>query len=280
MSFHLKKNKQMKNVRFFCIFCILALSTNAQIETSIGIKGGLSIPKIKATGDNPMSKGYASRLAGGASVFAEFKFNSWFSLQPVIEYSGQGGVRDGMQPIPARVMAEKMSSANIPAVFLKMLPQDPYIYADFSSKTKFDYLMIPVLAKFGHDFGQSFRAYISVGPFISFLMKAEQITSGNSSIYLDVNGNIMSVDDILAQTGLPIRIGEKPFDSKSDIKSDMNPINAGIEGNLGVTYKLGRHSIFLEGGGNYGFIKLQKNPENGENTIGAGSIMLGYAFRL
>ncbi len=269
----------MKILQFLCIFCILTCSVNAQIETSIGARAGLSIPKIKAAGDNLMSKGYASRLAGGASVFAEFKFNSWFSLQPAVEYSGQGGKRDGMQPIPARMIAQNMPPNVSPAI-LQLFSDDEYVYADFNSKTKFDYLMIPVLAKFGYNFGKSFRVYISAGPFVSFLMKAEQITSGNSEIYLNYHGNITSIDDILAQSGIPFRVGEKSFDSESDIKSDMNTVNAGIEANVGIAYKFGRHSIFLEGGGNYGFIKLQKDSKNGENTIGAGSVMLGYAFRL
>ncbi len=252
-----------KIVLVLSFLSIISLSVSAQSKgISIGARGGLSIPKITASGDNPMSQGYSSRLAGGAGIFAEFHFTDCFSLQPMIEYSGQGGKRDGMQAIPPRM---------IPDQFKPYIPAGiDYLYADFDSETKFDYLMVPVLAKFGWNLGETspFRVYVSGGPFVSFLMGATQETSGSSSIYLDKAGQ------------QPLPVGKQDFGRDDNIKSQMNTVNCGLSGNVGLAYRFGRSSVFIEGGGNYGFLKLQKDEANGNNRIGVGTVMLGYSYRL
>lgn len=64
------------------------------------------------------------------------------------------------------------------------------------------------------------------------------------------------------------------------ITRDLNPVNAGIQGDVGLSYRHDRHRIFIEIGGNYGFIKMQKDKANGSNRIGAATVMLGYAIQL
>lgn len=64
------------------------------------------------------------------------------------------------------------------------------------------------------------------------------------------------------------------------ITNDLNPVNAGIQGDVGLSYRHERHRIFIEIGGNYGFIKMQKDKANGSNRIGAATVMLGYAIQL
>lgn len=54
---------------------------------------------------------------------------------------------------------------------------------------------------------------------------------------------------------------------------------------FGVECDLGLALIFLtadiiEGGGNYGFLNIQKGSENGKNHIGAATIRIGYAFNI
>ena len=46
----------------------------------------------------------------------------------------------------------------------------------------------------------------------------------------------------------------------------------------GFAMNFSRSKIFIEGGGNYGFVNIQKDSENGKNKIGAGFIRIGYAF--
>ncbi len=290
-----------KILLIFSILSVSFLSVSAQYKgTSIGVRGGLTLPKITAGGDNPMSQGYSSRLAGGAALFAEFQFSELFSFQPMLEYSQQGGKRNGMQAIPQRMLSPLFSTiAALPdpikSSISNQLPD--YLYADFDSETKFDYLMVPLLAKFGWKLGENspFRVYVSAGPFVSFLLDAHQETNGSSQLYLDkegkvslgnaIQGVIASLDPAtlaaLAQAGIQIpTIGEQSFDREDNIKAQMNKVNCGFEGNAGISYTKGRHSFFFEGGGNYGFIKLQKDSQNGDNRIGAGTLMLGYSYKL
>ncbi len=262
---------------------IMLSSAFAQEKSiSIGARGGLSIPKIQATGDNPMSKGYKSKVAAGAGIFAEFHITKCFSIRPMIEYSGQGGKRDGMQAIPQRMLAPMFEQ--IPPAFLPTVKENlpEYLYANFQSTTSFNYLMVPVLAQFGWNLKPSspYRVYVSGGPFISFLLSAHQETSGTSSIYVNNTGTVTLDQALSAAMGMPIAIGPKPFDRNDDIKDQMHKINAGLTGYAGISYTTQRHTIFLEGGGSYGFVKLQKEAVNGQNRIGVGNVMFGYSYRL
>ena len=85
------------------IFCQLTFimlfacfSTQAQ-NFSLGVKGGISIPNLTSGGSNetPLNTGYSSRLGPDFSIFGDFKFSNLFSIQPQIEYSSQGGKKDG-----------------------------------------------------------------------------------------------------------------------------------------------------------------------------------------
>ena len=129
--------------------------------------------------------------------------------------------------------------------------------------------MIHILAKFGYDFNESpFRVYIDAGPFIGFLLSAKQVTSRSSSIYLDPG----------AQNDLGI--GAVNFDNTRDIRDQLNTTNFGVEGNIGLSYKIGHSDIFIEFGGNYGFLNIQKGTANGKNNMGAPTAVLGYSFWL
>jgi hypothetical protein len=47
-----------------------------------------------------------------------------------------------------------------------------------------------------------------------------------------------------------------------------------------LAYKIKKSYIFIEGGGNYGFLNIQKGTANGKNETGAGTVAVGYAFWL
>jgi hypothetical protein len=64
-----------------------------------------------------------------------------------------------------------------------------YLYANYKSEARLNYLMVPVLAKFGWNFNKSpLRIYVDAGPFIGFLVSAKQVISGQSQFFSDPSG--------------------------------------------------------------------------------------------
>jgi hypothetical protein len=117
-----------------------------------------------------------------------------------------------------------------------------------------NYLMIPVLAKVSFGFGEKspIRLYTSFGPYAAYLLSANQI--------------------------LITPEGQKIDGTSMDVKSQLKKINAGLEANLGISYYYKLSSIFIQAGGNYGLIKIQKDPLNGGNYSGAAALTIGYTF--
>ncbi|MGZ3767570.1 MAG: porin family protein [Mucilaginibacter sp.] len=253
----MKKSPLYFPFTFLLFFCFTA---NAQ-NFYLGVRGGISIPNLTAGGSNqnPLNTGYSSRLGPDAGAFAEFKFSNLFSLQPMIEYSSQGGKKNGMQAFPTPAQF---------AAFFDPGPAPTYLYANYNSEAKLNYLMIPVLAKFGWNLKKSpLRIYADTGPFVGFLLSAHQITSGQSQFYLDAGGT-------QPLQGAP----SQSFNNDQNIKSQLNTTNFGFEANVGLNYKLGSGNIFIEGGGNYGFLNIQKGTANGKNNTGAGTVSFGYSY--
>ena len=237
--------------------CILSKQSFAQI--SAGIKGGVSIPNLTTQSSNPLNTGYKSSLGPDAAIFGEYSISRLFSVEVDLEYSYQGGKKDGQQALPV--------TPDIAALFYPN-PAPQYLWADFNAEAKLTYLMIPVLGKFGFDLGSkgAFRVYVDAGPFVAFLLSAKTITKGASNVYADQ-----------AET-MPLLLGAISWDSVENIKTDLHSLNWGIAGNIGLMYRFGPHSVFIEGGGNYGFINIQKDPANGQNHTGAAVARIGYAY--
>ena len=251
-----------KSILYLLVLGLLSYFNASAQDIAIGVRGGISIPNLTAGGSeqNPLNTGYSSRQGPDVGIFAEFKFSDLFSLQPMLEYSSQGGKKDGLQAFPTPSQA---------AEYYQAQNQTPptYLYANYKSEAKLNYLMLPILAKFGYNFHRSpFRIYIDAGPFLGLLLSAHQVTSGSSEFYVDASG----------QQQLPF--GEQSFNADNNIKSQLNKVNFGIEGNLGLAYKIKRSSIFIEGGGNYGFLNIQKGTANGKNNTGAATADIGYAL--
>ncbi len=254
----------MKKFIFYSLFSILTLlffKANAQ-DVALGVRGGISIPNLTAGGGSqtPLNTGYSSRSGLDAGIFAEFKISSLFSIEPMLEYSAQGGKKDGLQAFatPAQVAQEFPPGQS---------PQ--YLYAFYNSTAKLNYLMLPVLAKFGWNFKNSpLRFYVDAGPFLGYLIYAKQVTTGSSDFYTDPAGT------------QPLPGGAQSFDNTQDIKSQLNKVNFGIEGNIGLAYKFKKSSIFIEGGGNYGFLNIQNVAADGKNNTGAATASIGYSFSL
>ncbi|MBS1523548.1 MAG: PorT family protein [Bacteroidetes bacterium] len=249
-----------KIVYSLIILCFCCAKIYAQ-EVALGFRGGVSVPNLSAGSgnQNPLNTGYSSRFGPEAAVFAEFRFSNLFSLEPMIEYSSQGGKKNGLQAFTT------------PDELKTMFPEGQapqYLYADYKSEAKLNYLLIPVLAKTGWNISHSsFRVYVDAGPFIGLLISAHQVTSGQSQFYTDPAG----------QQALPG--GTQSFDANTNVRNSLHRVNAGIEGNLGISYKIGNGNVFIEGGGNYGFFNIQKNAIDGKNETGAAIATVGYSYR-
>lgn len=243
----------MKKILITTTLLFFIILSKTQAQNSIGLKGGISIPNLTAGGSeqNPINSGYSSRLGPDFSIFYTAGVSKIFSLMTQLEYSSQGGKKDGYQAFPS-------GQSN---------PE--FLYATFNSEAKLDYLMLSELAKFNWKLGNKSRCsfYVDAGPFGAYLISAHQVTSGSSMIYLD--------EQMQEPTGQT-----QSFDNKQDIKDQLHKGNFGIEGDVGLAFNCGKGNLFIEGGGNFGFINIQKGTENGKNNTGAATVRVGYALNI
>jgi Outer membrane protein beta-barrel domain len=236
----------------FTFLLILGEPTFAQ-KITIGAKGGFSIPNLTGgSTDNPLNTGYSSRLANDGGVYGEYHVNKKFAVSVGLEYSSQGGLKNGLQAFPNPI--------TIPT----------YLYANFKNEAKLNYLLVPLLAKYSWRLNKKspVRIYAALGPFAGMLLNAKQITIGTSATFLNSDGTVQI-------------FAPQSFDGSTSIKSQLYTFNAGVEGFVGISYSFTKsHALFIEGGGNYGFLSIQKGTANGKNYTGAGVLNFGYAFTL
>ncbi len=242
-------------LRIFClaIFIGLASCQIASAQYSLGIKGGLGIPNLTAGGNNPVSSGWSSRLGPYFGLIGQYSPNNWLDLQLQLNYASQGGKKNGEQAIPNPI-------GSVP----------PYLYANFNSEVKLNYLELPVLAKINLPLGRNWTFYVDAGPYVSYLLKAVNQNSGSSYIYLDQAETQQS----------PYPPTPQSFDSTLSITDQLKRFNTGIEGGIGISWILGNGKMFFEAGGNYGFINIQKYPQDGKNNTGSATLALGYLTNL
>lgn len=259
---------------FFFAICNIVSAYSQSGRYYAGVKIGLGIPNLTAgSKSTPLSEGYSSRLGIYSGIVAEFQTNNWFGLRAEINYSSQGGKREGMQALPLSAEMEQL---------WQMLPDfgiipGGYMYVDIKSEAILNYLEIPVMAKSTFGIGSRINFFLQAGPYVGLLLNAKNLTSGSSSIYIDKAGTL-PVDAILQQAQIP-PIGVQSFDHTEDIFADIHRFNIGGQGAIGFELILNSGKLFIEGGGNYGFIPMQKDDVNGNNNTGAGTVTTGYLFQ-
>ena len=227
----------------------------------LGVKSGISIPDIK--GNSEQSEGYTSREAFFSGVFFGKKISKHLILQTELNFSPQGGKRNGIQPISK----DALTGISV--------PEDIKLYAEFNNKTILNYAELPVLVRMNFQPSKLFNYYGFLGPYISRLMKAQTVTSGTSVIYMDAERKIpLSLPD---GTEFP----PVSFDSKTNIRGDIKKINAGVTGGIGMEYVLWNGKILLEGRFTKGLTNIQTNTTvNGKNQTGSLIAAIGYAFSI
>ncbi len=244
--------------------CTFSLSSISQ-KIRLGVNAGISIPDLRSNSDIEISKDYKSRFASVFGAFADFGITNNFSIKVCADYAGQGGQRNGMQPV-----------TNIPPQLASMLPPGQMLYAVFDNTSVLNYLEIPVMAKW--EWGNALRYYVDIGPYAGFLLSAKQKTKGNSQLYLDKGGN-MAVPNP-GNPGQPLP--PQSFDATTDVKSSLKNANFGLTGGAGISKSLSKMSeLILDVRAADGFTTIQKDPQNdGKSHTGGLFITLGYAVAL
>jgi len=246
--------------RFICLALagiFLAFVCHGQ-SIQPGLKIGVSLPDIQ--GNSEQSKVYASRWAPFFGISLTKKISSYFNLQAEINYSPQGGKRDGMQPVDAIKFG---------------MPEGTVLYANYRNEIKLDYLEIPVLIQLYGEKPQSDNIifyFANFGPFAAFRLNAETATSGTSPIYLDKEGTTVFTKD-----GIPS--SAQSFNSNTDIKEQIKTTNAGFIGGIGSGYKFDSHKFFIEARLTRGLTNFQSHTNNNEKSK-TGSLIFaaGYIY--
>ena len=239
-----------------------AMAGSGNQNVKIGIKAGTSIPSLRDNGENEISKDYESKMSGNFGLVADFLISGRFSLKTGLDYSGQGGVRNGQQPV-----------TNLPSQLSQFLPKGTYIYANFNNNSILNYMEIPVMGKL--EWGNKMKYYLNAGPYVGVLLNAKQKTSGNSQFYLDKTAMMP-----LTISGQPL--GNQSFDANTDVKDDINSTNIGLTGGVGLSFDLSRNSaLVFDARAAYGLKSVQKDTElNGNSKTGGIFLTLGYLFSL
>ncbi len=224
----------------------------------LGVKGGIDIPNLRAGGgSDPVSQGWSSRLGPYFGIVGQYKLSAKFSIQAELNYSSQGGKKNGKQAIPTTDLTDSPP------------PGFPdYIYGNIDGVTKLNYIELPILAKWSFAIGSSYRFFVNAGPYFGYLVAAKDVFKGNTNFYTDE----AETTPILSQ---PIS-----FDNTQDIKSDLKKFNVGVQAGMGVSARVPRGCLMLTIGGNYGLIPVQKDKANGQNDTGAVNVTIGYLFTL
>jgi len=230
-----------------------------QKNFSLGVKGGIDIPDLtagKGAGSNPVSEGWSSRLGPYFGAVGIYNITHKFGIQVELNYSSQGGKKDGKQAIPTADFTSNPPEGT---------PQ--YVYANLNSETKLNYIELPIMARLALPIGAGFHFFVHAGPYFGYLVSAKTVVKGASAIYADEAETMQLAPQF-------------SIDQTQDVKDDIKKFNMGVQGGIGLLAKAPLGSIMLTVGGNYGFIPIQKDKANGQNNTGAANVTLGYLFTL
>jgi hypothetical protein len=235
------------------ILLVVLLAANVSAVprgTRIGVHGGPGVPSLQG-GTNEVSEGYTSRLGPYFGIGADVPLGRGFSVCAEINYSSQGGKRNGRQPIAPDPLLP--------------LPPDMTVFASFDNEAILDYIEIPVLARVR--WGRAIRMFADAGPYVGFLVKAKTVTKGTSLLY--------------DESGSALPYPEQDFGADTNIKSDINSTNFGVGGGLGFEMSYGPGDVVIDAHFSYGLTNIQKDTAvNGENNTGQLAFTLGYSYPL
>ncbi|NNE98588.1 MAG: PorT family protein [Pyrinomonadaceae bacterium] len=260
----------MHTKRFAMVLITLLLFSVAAFgqeekKNFVGVKGGISIPQLSGGDDNILSRDFKSRVAPNFGAFVEIGVTEKFSVQPEVNFAGQGGKRTGVQPIT-------QAPPGLPP-----LPPGAFFFGDFENTAELNYLEVPVLAKYKFSAEEDKpRVYVNGGMFYGRLLTAKTKTSGSSTIFLDEGGQMPL---LLPPAGTPLPPID--FTANTDIKNDVNKNNFGITGGGGIEFPFGKNYLVIDARVSRGLRSIQRDTlANGNSKTGNLVISVGYAFGL
>jgi hypothetical protein len=256
------KKRVATAVVFLCVGLLPGVLL-AQANHYLGFKGGLSVPKLRG-GNDELTRDYESRLDFTGGLVYEYQVNERFSVVSEFLYSGQGGKREGLQPVITTLTPLPLPPG--------LIPPGGYLYANFRNETKLRYLEWPVMAKLR--WGSGWRFFANAGGYGGYLVASRTETRGQSTLYLDPAGT---------QPLMLPEIGALPaqdFAAKVDSTADLHRWNLGFTGGGGLEKPLSHGKLVLEGRASLGFLVLQRDPANGSSRTGNLVFTLAYTLPL
>jgi hypothetical protein len=241
----------------FILVCLTAMSfgqsSTGNSKFTIGILGGLNIPRLSGGNGNELSRDYTSRSGGAFGVTSSVELSSNFGLRVDLLYSSEGGKRNGIQALEA-------------STFNPQAPIGTYFYANYDNESILNYLELPVLLKYSFPLNKSTRVFFDFGPYFGYLLNAKQKTAGSSLVY---------ADRATTQVVIPQALS---FNASTNITSSINRFNVGMTGGGGISQRIMSGEIFLDVRGAYGMVVIQKLKQNGTSHNGNLLLDLGYAL--
>lgn len=220
--------------KVFLTFCLSMMTIFAMAQTSFGLRMGSTWSNVhtsKAIDNVTPNFQHINGFSIGA--FAEIPVAPQFSIQPEIGFTRKGFVINEGFDTP-------LFGINVPV--------------GVSAETKFDYLEIPVLAKysFGED---NLKAYVAVGPNIGYALNGRVDTKTNLLVDINLGSTDINLQD-----------------------QDFNRVELGATGAVGVSYEAGFGTLFVDARYNRGFTQVYNLPLVDEKVRTSGfGLNVGFA---
>lgn len=276
----------MKKAKILFLILLVFIIHTSYSQIKFGGKLGLGIGNLSEKSENIYSSNFKTISGLDFGLASEYLISNSFAIRAEILATRKGGKRNGLQAIKTDVLLPFAENIGLNINTLNQIvissggatisDENP-LYADYNSKSQLSYIEIPVLGKY--NFGNEQQFYIEAGPYIGFLTKAEQITSGTSVFYADSLGTLPLKIPNPGGTPPFIHLPKQSLNATTDISDDLESFNYGIHAGFGYTNTYdANNEIFLGLRASYGFVPLQKNKTFGQNKVGAIVFSLGYNY--
>lgn len=202
--------------KIFLTFCISMMAILATAQTSFGLRVGTNWSNVRTSEALGNATPNFKNLSGfNIAAVIEIPVISQFSIQSEIGLTRKGFVLNEGFDAP-------LFGVDLPV--------------GVTAETKFDYLEIPLLAKY--QFGENrLKAYVAVGPNLGYALKGRVDVKTNILVGIDLGSTDINLDD-----------------------KDFNRFEIGATGAIGASYNAGFATLFADARYNHGFSEVYNLP--------------------